>query len=418
MTDVKPAASGGSSAALPALVTRPFVLLIAAHFLQALGWSSMLLLPLHLDGMGATRTDIGVVMATASIGGLLLRPLVGWALDTIGRKPTLYAGTALLSGGIAMLALPTQISPLLYGARLVYGMGSATLFTGYFALASDIIPAQRRTEGLALFGVSGLLPLALNGYAGGLTAAAAGSDGLRSFFVGVAFCVTTSLFFLRRVPAPRLAHEGATRRGPSPVGLRHVWEGLFAQRRLWPTWLATTLFSGQVAVFFAFAVVAGRARGMADPAFIWIPYSLGAVGVRLIGARLPDRLGTSNLVAPTVATYAAAILLVAGASQRPELLVAGLLAGIAHGYAFPVITSQVVARAPAALTGTALAVFTGLWELSDLILAPTFGAVADRFDDATMFASVALAAAGGLVLWAVLEGTLARRPVGMEQPDP
>ena len=59
-------------------------------------------------------------------------------------------------------------------------------------------------------------------------------------------------------------------------------------------------------------------------------------------------------------------------------LVAGLLAGVAHGYAFPVITSQVVARSPAALTGTALAVFTGLWELSDLILAPTFGAVRRR----------------------------------------
>ena len=381
----------------PRLATRPFVLLMAAQFLQALGWSSMIMLPLHLDGMGATRTQIGMVMATASIGGLLLRPLIGWALDTVGRKPTLVVGTVLLAGGIALLAIPTELSPTLYAARVVYGLGSATLFTGYFTLASDIIPVARRTEGLALFGVSGLLPLALNGYAGAMTAAASGGDGLRIFFPVVALCVLSSLVLLAFVEAPPLSHARAA------FSLRAIWSGLLAQPRLWPSWIATTLFSGQVAVFFAFAVVAGEHRGIEDPAFLWVPYALGAVGVRLLGARLPDRLGTSNLVAPTVATYAASALLVARASGRPEFLAAGLLAGLAHGYAFPVITSQIVTRAPAALTGMALAVFTGLWEVSDLLLAPLFGALADRTDDATMFSALAVAATAGLVVWTALE---------------
>lgn len=382
------------------------MLLMAAQFLQALGWSSMIVLPLHLDGMGASRTQIGMIMACSSIGGLTLRPLIGWALDTVGRKPTLMVGTVLLSAGIALLAFPTGLSPGLYAARIVYGIGSATLFTGYFTLASDIIPASRRTEGLALFGVSGLLPLALNGYAGALSAEA-GGDQLRMFFPTVAAFVLTSLPILMLVKAPPLAHQTSAAGGMSapPVRLRAVWDGLVTRRRLWPAWLATTLFSGQVAVFFSFAVVAGQHKGIEDPAFLWIPYALGAVGVRVIGARLPDRLGTPNLVAPTVATYAASALLVAAATGRPMFMAAGLLAGLAHGYAFPVITSQIVSRAPAALTGTALAVFTGLWELSDLILAPSFGLLADLTDDATMFAAVAVAAAGGLVVWALLEAS-------------
>ena len=187
-----------------------------------------------------------------------------------------------------------------------------------------------------------------------------------------------------------------------------------SRRTLWPSFVATTLFSGQVSVFFSFAVVAGERRGFADPAFIWIPYALGAVGVRLIGARLPDRIGTSNLVAPTVATYAAAVLLVAWAQTPAAYLAAGLLAGLAHGYAFPVITSQIVSRAPRALTGMALTVFTGVWELSDLVLSPLAGLLADRTDDATMFASVAVAAALGLVAWTLLE----RAQAGAGPPHP
>ena len=374
----------------------------------------MILLPLHLNGMGATRTQIGVIMATSAIGGLTMRPVIGWALDTVGRKPTLIVGTVTLALGIALLGVPQDLSPMLYAARIIYGVGSACLFTGYFTLAADIIPESRRTEGLALFGVSGLLPLALNGYAGTLTAAA-GSDGLRLFFPAVAVGVFSSLFILVWVKAPALAHQVEGADPHPPVQLRAIWDGLVARRTLWPAWMATTLFSGQVAVFFSFAVVAGESRGVADPASIWIPYALGAVGVRLVGAQLPDRLGTSNLVAPTIATYAAAVLLVAGATERPMFMAAGLLAGLAHGYAFPVITSQIVSRAPAALTGMALAFFTGLWELSDLLLAPLFGAIADRTDDATMFSSLAVAVTVGLVLWAALEATVPRPLQGVEE---
>jgi predicted MFS family arabinose efflux permease len=81
------------------------------------------------------------------------------------------------------------------------------------------------------------------------------------------------------------------------------------------------------------------------------------------------------------------------------LLLAGLLAGVGHGYAFPVLASQVVSRAPTSVRGSALATFTGLWSASSLVLSPTFGALADRYDDATMFAAAAMFAVAALVVW-------------------
>ena len=68
------------------LWTRPFVLLVVGHFLQALGWSSMLLLPLYVKHLGATETQLGMVMAASSVGGLLLRPW--WKRQSLQAKLT------------------------------------------------------------------------------------------------------------------------------------------------------------------------------------------------------------------------------------------------------------------------------------------------------------------------------------------
>ena len=109
------------------IVTSAFVFLVVAHFLQALGWSSMLLLPLYLDWLGATRAEVGTVMAMSAIGGLAARPFVGWSLDMLGRKRTLYAGTAALVTGVLSLGLVHEVGLLVYGARVVMGVGMAAL---------------------------------------------------------------------------------------------------------------------------------------------------------------------------------------------------------------------------------------------------------------------------------------------------
>ena len=63
---------------------------------------------------------------------------------------------------MVLLLFVRDLGPLIYIDRVLMGIGAGALFTGYFAWAGDIIPEERRTEGIALFGVSGLLPLALN----------------------------------------------------------------------------------------------------------------------------------------------------------------------------------------------------------------------------------------------------------------
>ncbi len=379
------------------LVTVPFLALVFAHFTQALGYSSMLLLPLYVESLGGTRAEIGWIMSATAISGVLCRPAVGWALDSVGRRPTLWVGTALLSAGMMLFGLVDRVGPLVYVSRLVLGVGMGALFTGYFTLAADLVPESRRTEGLALFGISGLAPLALNPV---WQRAGVEPEDLRWLYPAFGALILLSSAALRWVPEPdRSAHREAD---PVPV-----WRAL-THPRLLPVWLSTVVFAGLVAIYFAYATVTAAARGVPDSAAIWFTYAAGAVTVRAFGARLPDRIGPTNLVAPALASYAAAYLVAAGAWTTQAFLLAGLLAGVGHGYCFPVITSQVVTRAPARLRGTALAAFTALWEVAGLALTPVFGYVADHWDDATMFALATLFGLLGLAAWALWEHLSAR----------
>ena len=124
----------------PPLVTRDFLLLTGAHLLQALGYSSMLLLPLYMHHLGASRASIGAIMAASSVGGLVLRPLVGWSLDVLGRKPTVIASTLIATLAMGLIFFVTSDDWLIYAIRVLYGIGVGGMFTGYFTLAADLIP--------------------------------------------------------------------------------------------------------------------------------------------------------------------------------------------------------------------------------------------------------------------------------------
>lgn len=357
----------------------------------------MLLLPLYVTHLGASRTEVGALMATASIGGLLLRPLAGWALDTIGRRPTLIAGTIVLSGGMALISLPDTIGPLLYAARFLIGVGVGTLFTAYFTFAADIIPIERRTEGIALFGVSGLVPLAVNPLIDQLGVS---PPQLRWVFPLVAIAVAGSLAAILALDEPERPQMVDHEQGP-------VFRALTAHP-LRPVWLATVVFSSMVAIYMAFVTVTAESRGVPRPATLWFGYAAAAAGVRLIGGSLPAKLGSTNMVAPALAFYAAGLLIAAGADTMSGFMLSGVFAGIGHGYCFPVLTAQVVTRAPDALRGSALAGFTAIWEASALVLAPTFGWIADTTDDATMLTFSVLVSILGLATWAFTEHRLER----------
>ncbi|MEE2756110.1 MAG: MFS transporter [Myxococcota bacterium] len=376
------------------LFTRPFILLVLAHFMQALGWSSMLLLPIYIKHLGSTEAQLGTIMAIASVGGLLLRPLVGWSLDYVGRRPTLIAGTVLLTVGMFMLGWIDSLGVEIYLARVLIGVGAGTLFTGYFTYVADFIPSSRRTEGLALFGVSGLLPVGFNAFVYRLEIPV---ERMNDIYPAVSGLVIASIILLLGVPESRKKTVD-----DSSPNLGEVKTSL-TQRTLLPTWFATIIFSTLVAVLMTYVTVTASHRGVESAPDLWAYYATGAVGVRLLGGRLPDKIGPSNIVVPALSTYVLAFILAADAQTYSQFCLAGFLAGLGHGYCFPVLTSQVVSRMDDQLRGIGLATFTAIWELTSVGMTPLYGLISDWYGQAVMFSSAAVVATSCCAAWVWLE---------------
>ena len=81
----------------------------------------------------------------------------------------------------------------------------------------------------------------------------------------------------------------------------------------------------------------------------------------------------------------------------------GLLCGMGHGFAFPILISLVIARARDADRGAAMAIFTALFDAGMLIGGPVFGAVIELGGYGSMFTTAAILLAMGCVVFIVWE---------------
>ena len=379
------------------LLSRPFLLLTAGHALQAVGYTTMLLFPLHLERLGATRSVIGLLTALSGAAGLLSRPLVARALDDFGARRVIAVSTVLLAGSIALAGRVDAIGPLVVVQRVLFGVSVGALFTAYFKAAADWIPPARRTRGIALFGLSGILPLLLLPF---VETFARGLGAPLSEVYPWAGCVI-ALSGLLSWPV-----RDAPREGPqTPFSWARIASSV-ATPGLRPVWVATATFSCMVAVFMAFSTVAARKAGLEAPAMLWLWYALGSAVVRTVGGGLPDRVGPTRLIAPSVAFYLAGLTGLALADDAVGFAAAALVAGVGHGYCFPVLMGLVIARSDSATRGSAVAAYTAIWGTLELVAPPLFGLVADNLGDGPMFGLVSLVCALGTLRWAVVERAL------------
>ncbi|MEN6316566.1 MAG: MFS transporter [Clostridiaceae bacterium] len=95
------------------------------------------LLPVYSKRIGANAFEIGILFSVFSFVTLLLRPIIGWAIDKFGRRK--FFVLSLLFYAFAMLLFSTATSiKWLYLARTLQGIGSSILWTTAYTLASDL----------------------------------------------------------------------------------------------------------------------------------------------------------------------------------------------------------------------------------------------------------------------------------------
>jgi MFS family permease len=376
-------------AAQPSLWTRPFVFASISNLLQGICFSLFVHFPGYLADIGADAVEVGWIYGLTALTAIVVRPAVGAWMDRRGRRVVILAGNLLNVAVVGLYFTIDGLGAWVYGVRILHGLAEALLFTSLFTYAADHVPPERLTQGLGVFGVSGMLPISLAGVLGDRVLAVSGYDTL--FAVAVGFGIVALLFAL-----PLRDHATVAKGGDAPRS-GGFFEGL-VRPDLLPVWWMTTVFASAMAAIFTFLKLYVLEVGAGSVGGFFTAYTIVAIVLRVFFGSLPDRIGPKRVLLPALLAQAAGFVVLAQATESNHVLLAGLLCGIGHGYGFPILFGIVVARADVAIRGTAMAIYTGLFDLGVLLGGPGLGFVIERFGYGVMYELT-----GGLVVlgWAV-----------------
>jgi len=374
---------------LPALYTRTFILAALANSL--LNFASFLFvhLPGFLQQLGAGEAQIGRIMAAQAVGAIAVAPFAGRAMDARGRRVVILTGVALFAAAVGMYLTIRTLSPVAYAVRVLDGAATMMWYSALFAYAADLVPVERRTEGLAIFGVSGLVSIGLGAQGGEWILSVTTYRGL--FLWAFAF---TAVAFAFCIPL----RDVRTAHGDAHEPPRHVL-ATTVQRNLLPVWLAAFAFFVAVVALFTFMKTFVTTSGAGNLGAFFVAYAAIAVALRVFAGRLPERLGAPLTLGIAMSSYAAGLGVLSRAAAPGDVMAAGLLCGAGHGYTFPVLLSIVVARARPSERGAATALFTTLDWIALLLSGPMVGLAIERLEYRPVFAGLALLLVIGMALF-------------------
>lgn len=374
-----------------------FVRIFLAGLLQEVSFVLMVHFPGYVQGLGATEALIGLLYAGGAIMALLFRPLLGRVLDLTHRRTVLlFCGISNVTV-VALLSLTSHWGVLLWGLFLMQRVFQIALFTTMLTYMADSLPLEHRTQGLALFGMSGLIPIALGGVIGDLVIDGLGFGALFLLSAGAGLISWSIVWSLPVLPVM----STRPRRG--------FWSAL-AQRNLLPLWWITLCFSIGMETLFTFTRTYVDDRQIGSTGIFFGVYGVTAAAMRLIGGNRYDRVPHRPLAVVALISYGVGLGLLAVAGSVPILILAAFFGGLAHGGLFPLLSSQVVARARTAERGSAMAVFTSIFDIALLVAAPSVGSLIEGFDYEVAFAVVAVVLVIGSGVYAIWD----RRMVAAE----
>jgi MFS family permease len=338
------------------LYTKPFILASLANFLFYINLNAYNLLPLYIQQLGGREGEIGTIMAMYQIAAIVCQLGAGPLVDRFGRKPFILLGATLISAVSLAFLGSTRLSGYFYLLRFLQGAAVAGFTISNLTLLADLAPASRRAEAVGIFGVSGLVSIALAPAAGEIILRA---YGFRPFFLGTVMvavgCLAVSV--LTKVPAPK-AVEAHTRLG---VGF---W------RNFTPVLTAAFQFGLANGVVFVFLPPFAQAAGVPRVGPFYVVYSAMAVAVRFFGGRLADRMERRQVILPALVGLSGGVLLLSLLQSTWVLLLIAVINGTAHGFLYPAVSALAFDRAPGGARGRALAVFN-----TAILLGGTLGAV-------------------------------------------
>jgi MFS family permease len=342
------------------------------------------------DELGGGGLQVGIGVGSFAVSAALLRPWVGRLGDTKGRRVLAVGGSLVVAVSIFAYGAASSLGMLVV-ARLLTGAGEAAGFVGFATAAQDLAPDHRRGEAASYFSVA---------LYGGLAVGPPVGEALSDHGFGVVWAVTGGCALLAAlfsvwIPRGKTVAVVADRAVLQPDAL---WPGVILLLGLIP-----------FTAYAAFVPLYAEDIGIDTVGPIFGLYAGLVLIVRIVGARLPDRIGwrRGSTLALCAVTFGIMLVAVSGSVVSIWAAAVGLAVGMSLLY--PALFTAVMSAAPESERSHAVGTFSVFFDLSQGFGATLVGAVVSLSSERGGFAAAGALAAVGLVAQWLLRDRIGRR---------
>ncbi len=382
---------------------KTFFLIMLVSFLMFLSMYMLLpTLPLYAQTLGGSETVAGTIVAFFTLSAVLVRPWFGNLLDRKGRKLILIIGVGIFLVSALSYNFAFSIITLL-ALRVVHGIGWGASTTATATIASDVIPAVRRAEGMGYYGIAATIAMSL-GPALGLYLVEYRSYSV--LFTGSAILAALGLagaFFINyEIPC----------KVPAEVKAPLV-KGVILEKTAIPPavvlFFITLTYGGIVSFLPSYAAY----RGVENIGIFFSVYALVLLFGRPIIGKMADQYGARKFLVPGILLIATALILLVKASTLPVFLLVGVVYGLGFGTVQPILNALVISLSPPERRGAANATFAMAMDLGIGLGAVSLGFIAQKMGYEYMYGCSAILALLALVMYFVL--LRKKLPIGMRK---
>ncbi len=332
------------------LWTKDFIVTTVSNFLVYLIYYFLIAITAThaMNVLHATASQAGLATGLFILGGLVSRLTAGRIIKAVGHKRLLILGV-LIYLVTSLLYFLAASMPILFVVRFLHGLGFGTSAAATGTIAAELLPEERKGEGIAYYGLSMTLAAALGPLAGvflnqhtSFTVILMCCSGLTVVCLFVSLFVKLPKGFAGSVPA------NAPAAAPTAKPKTSIHD--FIEKKAVPisvvTFFITFAYSSILAFMTKFAESSGIPGLVAASGAYFLVYSLFVLLSRPITGRLFDQYGENFLIYPSIILFTGGLLLLGFAQNGFVMLCSAALVGFGYGTYFSSANAAAVKVSP------------------------------------------------------------------------
>lgn len=351
--------------------------------------------------LGGTEHLAGTIVGVGVMGALVARLFLGQAIDHYGPRKMWITSSLLFVAACSLFLFCTELSWMIYVARIGYAVGAAGMFTSSIVHIQDQVPAHRRTEIIGNLGSSGFLGMVLGAQLGDwiFRIFPEGEPQFMALFGGT---VVLSTFYLGMVIylTHRDGHTRPHQTLPAHKLLFRYWPGsvVLVALMMGVSLAVTTVFLTRYATSMGFHNAVGT---------FFTGYALSAFIIRVSTRHWSRTVGRHRMILLGLLGHASGHCLLPLVGAEWQFLIPSVACGFGHALLFPAVISKGAGAFPKQYRGSGTTLVLGFVDMGTALFAPLLGMIIDQISFTCMFLTSAGTAALVAVIYAL---TSARVP--------